>query len=277
MVELRPKVIDALQQVFDPEIPVNIYELGLVYDVLVDADRKVGVRMTLTAPACPAAQTLPGEVRDRARGVEGVTARPGGDRLRPAVDDGADDRRRAAAARPPLSPACSKLGMRADARDARPFRRATSRSTAQAWAKLRDSTPLTLERARPARPARPERRAVAGRGRADLPAAVAAAQPPRPRHPGAAPRLAARSSATPPPRCRSSSAWPAASRSARAPPRASSRRCCRAGRGIPSVDLVTTDGFLFPNAVLNAPRHHAAARASPRATTAPGWCASWPT
>ncbi len=53
---------------------MNIYELGLVYDVLVDADGKVGVRMTLTAPACPAAQTLPGEVRDKARGVEGVTA-----------------------------------------------------------------------------------------------------------------------------------------------------------------------------------------------------------
>ena len=74
MVELRPKVIAALQQVFDPEIPVNIYELGLIYDVLVDAAGKVGVRMTLTAPACPAAQTLPGEVRDRARGVEGVSA-----------------------------------------------------------------------------------------------------------------------------------------------------------------------------------------------------------
>jgi FeS assembly SUF system protein len=74
MAELRPKVIAALQQVFDPEIPVNIYELGLVYDVLVDAERRVGVRMTLTAPACPAAQTLPGEVRDRAREVEGVTA-----------------------------------------------------------------------------------------------------------------------------------------------------------------------------------------------------------
>jgi FeS assembly SUF system protein len=73
MVELRPKVVAALQQVYDPEIPVNIYELGLVYDVLVDAAGKVGVRMTLTAPACPAAQTLPGEVRDRARGVEGVT------------------------------------------------------------------------------------------------------------------------------------------------------------------------------------------------------------
>lgn len=74
MVDLRPRVIEALKQVFDPEIPVNIYELGLVYDVLVDADRRVGVRMTLTAPACPAAQTLPGEVRDRARAVEGVAS-----------------------------------------------------------------------------------------------------------------------------------------------------------------------------------------------------------
>ena len=57
---------------FDPEIPVNIYELGLIYDVLVDADRRVGIRMTLTAPACPAAQTLPGEVRDKAKAVDGV-------------------------------------------------------------------------------------------------------------------------------------------------------------------------------------------------------------
>ncbi len=71
---LGPKVIEALKRVFDPEIPVNIYDLGLVYDVLVDADRNVGVRMTLTAPACPAAQTLPGEARDAAKGVEGVAS-----------------------------------------------------------------------------------------------------------------------------------------------------------------------------------------------------------
>lgn len=74
MAALRPQVIDALRQVFDPEIPVNIYDLGLVYDVLIDADGRVGIRMTLTAPACPAAQTLPGEVRDAAKRVEGVAS-----------------------------------------------------------------------------------------------------------------------------------------------------------------------------------------------------------
>ena len=74
MAQMRPQVIDALRTVFDPEIPVNIYDLGLIYDVLVDADKRVGIRMTLTAPACPAAQTLPGEARDAARRVEGVTS-----------------------------------------------------------------------------------------------------------------------------------------------------------------------------------------------------------
>lgn len=73
MADLRPQVIEILKTVFDPEIPVNIYELGLVYDVLVDADARVGIRMTLTAPACPAAQSLPVEVRDKAASVAGVT------------------------------------------------------------------------------------------------------------------------------------------------------------------------------------------------------------
>jgi FeS assembly SUF system protein len=71
--ELAPKVIEALKTVFDPEIPVNIYEMGLIYDVIVDAAGQVGVKMTLTAPNCPAAQSLPVEVRDKARTVEGVT------------------------------------------------------------------------------------------------------------------------------------------------------------------------------------------------------------
>src|SRR5262245_22082287 len=73
MAELRPLVLDAISTVYDPEIPVNIKELGLIYDVLVDKDGRVGVRMTLTAPACPAAQTLPVEVKNKAAAVPGVT------------------------------------------------------------------------------------------------------------------------------------------------------------------------------------------------------------
>jgi FeS assembly SUF system protein len=69
---LRPQIVEALSKVFDPEIPVNIYELGLIYDILVDRTNVVGVRMTLTAPACPAAQTLPVEVRRRVSEVPGV-------------------------------------------------------------------------------------------------------------------------------------------------------------------------------------------------------------
>ena len=59
---LEGKVIEALREVYDPEIPLNIYELGLIYDVKVDPDRSVHVKMTLTAPACPVAGSLPGEV-----------------------------------------------------------------------------------------------------------------------------------------------------------------------------------------------------------------------
>jgi len=70
--ELRPPIIKALSTVFDPELPVNIYELGLIYDVLVDAGANVGIRMTLTAPACPAAQFLPGQVQKAVAAVPGV-------------------------------------------------------------------------------------------------------------------------------------------------------------------------------------------------------------
>ena len=74
MAEIRPLVLEALGTVYDPEIPVNIREMGLIYDVLVDKDGRVGIRMTLTAPACPAAQSLPVEVRDKAAAVAGVTS-----------------------------------------------------------------------------------------------------------------------------------------------------------------------------------------------------------
>lgn len=71
--ELKPKLIEALSTVYDPEIPVNIYELGLIYDVDVNADGLVGIRMTLTSPGCPAAQSLPVEVKAKAKAVSGVT------------------------------------------------------------------------------------------------------------------------------------------------------------------------------------------------------------
>ena len=69
---LRPSIIEAISTIFDPEIPVNIYELGLIYDIDVDSEYRVHIRMTLTAPACPSAQSLPAEVEHKVRQVEGV-------------------------------------------------------------------------------------------------------------------------------------------------------------------------------------------------------------
>lgn len=71
--QLRQNVIAALQTVFDPEIPVNIYDLGLIYDLEVEEDGRVTVQMTLTAPGCPVAQTFPGEVEGKLYSVPGVT------------------------------------------------------------------------------------------------------------------------------------------------------------------------------------------------------------
>jgi len=71
---IEAQVIEALRTCFDPEIPVNIYELGLIYEVKVDPTGAVGIRMTLTSPNCPAAGSLPGEVRDKAQAIPGVTA-----------------------------------------------------------------------------------------------------------------------------------------------------------------------------------------------------------
>jgi FeS assembly SUF system protein len=71
--ELKPAIVDAIRTVYDPEIPVNIWELGLIYDVIVDASGVAGVRMTLTAPGCPAAQSLPVEVAEKVKAVPGVT------------------------------------------------------------------------------------------------------------------------------------------------------------------------------------------------------------
>ncbi|MFB3818361.1 MAG: SUF system Fe-S cluster assembly protein [Candidatus Methylomirabilales bacterium] len=72
--DIESKAIEALQTCYDPEIPVNIYELGLIYDVRVDASGDVHVIMTLTSPNCPAAAELPGEVESKIRSIPGVTS-----------------------------------------------------------------------------------------------------------------------------------------------------------------------------------------------------------
>ena len=70
---IEAEVADALRTCFDPEIPVNIYELGLIYEIKVDPSGAVEIKMTLTSPNCPAAQSLPAEVQAKAKGVPGVT------------------------------------------------------------------------------------------------------------------------------------------------------------------------------------------------------------
>lgn len=69
---LKQKVVECLQTIYDPELPVNIYELGLVYEVSVLPINNVQIVMTLTAPGCPAAQSLPIEVDQKVRAIEGV-------------------------------------------------------------------------------------------------------------------------------------------------------------------------------------------------------------
>jgi len=71
--QVRNGVIQTLKTVYDPEIPVDIYELGLIYDVDVADGGEVAIRMTLTSPMCPVAETLPPEVEMKARGVAGVS------------------------------------------------------------------------------------------------------------------------------------------------------------------------------------------------------------
>ena len=73
MLELKPKIVEQLSTVFDPEIPVNIYELGLIYDVAVDKGGLAVIQMTLTAPGCPAAGTLPAEVQGKVKAIDGVS------------------------------------------------------------------------------------------------------------------------------------------------------------------------------------------------------------
>lgn len=70
--KLKETIIEQIKTVFDPEIPVDIYELGLIYEINIDDDANVGLKMTLTSPACPVAESLPMEVQEKVIGVEGV-------------------------------------------------------------------------------------------------------------------------------------------------------------------------------------------------------------
>ena len=72
MSDIKNKVIEAVKKIYDPEIPVNIYELGLIYKIDVDEKNKVNVEMTLTSPNCPVAESLPNEVKENIMSVEGV-------------------------------------------------------------------------------------------------------------------------------------------------------------------------------------------------------------
>jgi len=73
MSDIKSKIIEAVKKIYDPEIPVNIYELGLIYKIDVDEKNKVNVDMTLTSPNCPVAESLPNEVKENIKKVEGVS------------------------------------------------------------------------------------------------------------------------------------------------------------------------------------------------------------
>ena len=70
--ELRSRVIAALKEIYDPEIPLNIYDLGLIYRIDIDPDTNTSIDMTLTSPNCPVAESLPGEVENAAKAVDGI-------------------------------------------------------------------------------------------------------------------------------------------------------------------------------------------------------------
>ncbi len=73
-IELKNSIIEVIKTIYDPEIPVDIYELGLIYEVDVDPANNVRIEMTLTAPNCPAAESLPAEVQQKVQSIPGVTS-----------------------------------------------------------------------------------------------------------------------------------------------------------------------------------------------------------
>ena len=70
--DLKEKIITEVKKIYDPEIPVNIYELGLIYDIIIEKDNNVKINMTLTSPNCPVAESLPKEVKDSIMAIKEV-------------------------------------------------------------------------------------------------------------------------------------------------------------------------------------------------------------
>jgi len=71
-IKMGEDIVKVIKTIFDPEIPVDIYELGLIYDVMINEDRDVKIIMTLTTPNCPVAESLPAEVKDKVKSMKGV-------------------------------------------------------------------------------------------------------------------------------------------------------------------------------------------------------------
>ena len=72
MSDIKNKVIEEIKKIYDPEIPVNIYELGLIYEITLENEKSAKIKMTLTTPNCPVAESLPNEVKEGAMQVEGI-------------------------------------------------------------------------------------------------------------------------------------------------------------------------------------------------------------
>lgn len=74
MIDLENKVVEVLKTIYDPEIPVDVFELGLIYEVNIDEEKNVVIDMTLTSPNCPVAETMPKEVEEKVSAIEGVNS-----------------------------------------------------------------------------------------------------------------------------------------------------------------------------------------------------------
>ncbi len=74
MIDLENKVVEVLKTIYDPEIPVDVFELGLIYEVNIDEEKNVSIDMTLTSPNCPVAETMPKEVEEKVSAIEGVNS-----------------------------------------------------------------------------------------------------------------------------------------------------------------------------------------------------------